>query len=433
MNEFSVERCLSDPAVFAENRLPAHSDHIACRNEEELAAGESSLRLCLDGVWKFHYAANLSAAPEGFWKEGADLSGWDTIRVPAHIQMEGYDKPAYVNTQYPWDALEELRPGQVPGFFNPVADYVTEFELPERFRGMQVNLSFQGVESGFACWLNGKYLGYCEDSFTPSDFCLDEALREGQNRLAVRVFKWTPGSWFEDQDFFRFSGIYRSVYLYALPETALLDLKLRPELSDDYRRGRLTNHKVYGEDIATLAGDALQPAAFLTLCLLPASPAQTLRCVRILAEAAGEHGMVAGQVLDLSGETRTLTEAELRDVHLHKTGDLIRAACQMGTVLGGGSDKQIDAAGEFALHLGMAFQIRDDILDCVGTAEELGKPIGSDAENGKSTFVTLFGLDRCQELVEQETDLALDALQNGGFIRTDFLENLAKAMVSRRK
>ena len=248
MNEFSVERCLLDPAVFAENRLPAHSDHIAYRNEEELAAGESSLRLCLDGVWMFHYAANLSAAPEGFWKEGADLSGWDTIRVPAHIQMEGYDKPAYVNTQYPWDALEELRPGQVPGFFNPVADYVTEFELPERFRGMQVNLSFQGVESGFACWLNGKYLGYCEDSFTPSDFCLDEALREGRNRLAVRVFKWTPGSWFEDQDFFRFSGIYRSVYLYALPETALLDLKAKSEISEDYSLGTVqVEAKMRGE------------------------------------------------------------------------------------------------------------------------------------------------------------------------------------------
>lgn len=203
--------------------------------------------------------------------------------------------------------------------------------------------------------------------------------------------------------------------------------------NDDYRRGMLTNHKVYGEDIATLAGDALQPAAFRTLSLLSVSPAQTLRCVRILAEAAGEHGMVAGQILDLSGETRALTEAELREVHLHKTGDLIRAACQMGTVLGGGSEEQINAAGDFALHLGMAFQIRDDILDCVGTAEELGKPIGSDAENGKSTFVTLFGLDRCQELVAQETDLALDALQNGGFIRTDFLEKLAKSMVSRRK
>ena len=237
MNEFSVERCLLDPAVFAENRLPAHSDHLAFRSEEELAAGESSLRLCLDGVWKFHYANNLSAAPEGFWREDADLSGWGSIRVPAHIQMEGHDKPAYVNTQYPWDALEELRPGEVPGYFNPVADYVTEFSLPRRFHGMQVNLSFQGVESGFACWLNGQYLGYSEDSFTPSDFCLDEALKEGTNRLAVRVFKWTPGSWFEDQDFFRFSGIYRSVFLYALPETSLLDLKVRPELSEDYRCG----------------------------------------------------------------------------------------------------------------------------------------------------------------------------------------------------
>ena len=248
MNEFSVERCLLDPAVFAENRLPAHSDHLAFRSEEELAAGESSLRLCLDGVWKFHYANNLSAAPEGFWREDADLSGWDSIRVPAHIQMEGHDKPAYVNTQYPWDALEELRPGEVPGYFNPVADYVTEFSLPRRFQGMQVNLSFQGVESGFACWLNGQYLGYSEDSFTPSDFCLDEALKEGKNRLAVRVFKWTPGSWFEDQDFFRFSGIYRSVFLYALPETSLLDLKVRPELSEDYRRGSVqVEAKMRGE------------------------------------------------------------------------------------------------------------------------------------------------------------------------------------------
>ena len=106
--------------------------------------------------------------------------------------------------------------------------------------GKSVNLSFQGVESGFACWLNGQYLGYSEDSFTPSDFCLDSALRQGVNRLAVRVFKWTPGSWFEDQDFFRFSGIYRSVFLYAQPETALLDLHVQPELSEDYTRGTVT-------------------------------------------------------------------------------------------------------------------------------------------------------------------------------------------------
>ena len=112
--------------------------------------------------------------------------------------MEGHDLPAYVNTQYPWDALEELRPGEVPSFFNPVADYVTEFTLPEGFRGHELSISFQGVESGFAVWLNGTYLGYSEDSFTPADFAADGALREGRNRLAVRVFKWTPGSWFED-------------------------------------------------------------------------------------------------------------------------------------------------------------------------------------------------------------------------------------------
>ena len=235
--EFSIDRCLRDPAVFAENRLPAHADFVSYANEAELSAGESSLRLCLDGVWQFHYANSPAAAPEGFWREDADLSGWDTIRVPAHIQLEGYDKPAYVNTQYPWDALEELRPGEVPTVFNPVADYVTEFTLPAAFAQKRVNISFQGVESGFACWLNGQYLGYCEDSFTPSDFCLDEVLREGVNRLAVRVFKWAPGSWFEDQDFFRFSGIFRSVFLYAQPETSLLDLHVQPELSEDYTSG----------------------------------------------------------------------------------------------------------------------------------------------------------------------------------------------------
>ena len=128
--DFSVDRCLRDPAVFAENRLPAHADFVLYANEAELAAGESSLRLCLDGVWRFHYSNNLSAAPEGFWRSDYDTEGWDTIRVPAHIQMEGWDKPAYVNTQYPWDALEELRPGAVPTYFNPVADYVTSSPCP---------------------------------------------------------------------------------------------------------------------------------------------------------------------------------------------------------------------------------------------------------------------------------------------------------------
>ena len=239
MREFDFETIVKNPAVFADGRLPAHSDHVAYRSEAELAAGESSLRLCLDGVWKFHYANNIQAAPEGFWHPDYDIGSWDTIRVPAHIQMEGYDKPAYVNTQYPWDALEELRPGEVPSFFNPVADYVTEFTLPEGFRGHEIRISFQGVESGFAVWLNGTYLGYSEDSFTPADFAADGALREGRNRLAVRVFKWTPGSWFEDQDFYRFSGIFRSVFLSALPGTAVTDLSVIPTLSEDLSRGHV--------------------------------------------------------------------------------------------------------------------------------------------------------------------------------------------------
>lgn len=239
MKEFNFENTVKNPAVFAENRLPAHSDHVAYRNGAEFAAGESSLRLLLDGQWRFRYANNLAAAPEGFWAEGYDLSGWDTIRVPAHIQLEGWDKPAYVNTQYPWDALEELRPGEMPTVFNPVADYVTEFCLPEHFRGMEVNLCFEGVESGFACWLNGQYLGYSEDSFDVSEFALAPALREGRNRLAVRVWKWTPGSWFEDQDFYRFSGIFRSVWLYALPHTAVRDLSVVPTLSEELTRGEI--------------------------------------------------------------------------------------------------------------------------------------------------------------------------------------------------
>lgn len=202
---------------------------------------------------------------------------------------------------------------------------------------------------------------------------------------------------------------------------------------DDYRRGRLTCHKVYGEDLATLAGDALLTAAFETLSSMEEAPDRLLRCVSILSRGAGEHGMVAGQILDLAGEKTTLTEQQLRQVHLHKTGDLIRAACQMGVVLGGGTEAQVKQAGEFATALGMAFQIRDDMLDEIGSQEELGKPVGSDESNGKSTFVTLFGLEKCQALVEQETAKALEALEQGGFADTAFLKELALSLTKRTK
>ncbi len=130
MLSYSFEKTVCDPAVFAEGRLPAHADFTACRNEDELYEGNSGLRLPLDGVWHFHYSHNPAEAPEGFWRPDYDLADWDSIRVPAHIQLEGYDTPAYVNTQYPWDATEELSPCEVPTVFNPVADYVRFFPLP---------------------------------------------------------------------------------------------------------------------------------------------------------------------------------------------------------------------------------------------------------------------------------------------------------------
>ena len=203
--------------------------------------------------------------------------------------------------------------------------------------------------------------------------------------------------------------------------------------NDDYRRGRLTNHKVYGQDVATLAGDALLTAAFRYLTELQAPAERVVRCVALLSQAAGETGMVAGQILDLEGEKHPLSREELEQVHRHKTGDMIRGACQMGAVLGGGSEKEIAAAGAFAYALGMAFQIRDDMLDEIGSQAELGKPIGSDQENHKSTFVTLLGLEACQNLVEQETARAVAALETGDFQDTSFIVSLARGLTSRMK
>ena len=234
MKAFDYE-VVKDPKVFAINRLPAHSDHVAYKSEEELYTGQSSLRMSLDGVWHFNYAKNIKGAPEGFWAENFDTTGWDRIRVPAHIQMEGYDKPQYVNVQYPWDGRERLTPPEIPQEFNPVADYVKLFTLPEGFAQDKVCISFQGVESGFALWLNGNFVGYSENTFDPAEFDLTDYLVEGQNRLCVRVFKWTAGSWCEDQDFFRFSGIYRSVYLYSVPKAHILDLSVKPYVADDLK------------------------------------------------------------------------------------------------------------------------------------------------------------------------------------------------------
>ncbi|MCM1049027.1 MAG: DUF4981 domain-containing protein [Clostridiales bacterium] len=232
MSQFDYVK-IKNPRIFKENVLPAHSSHIVYKNKDELFEGESSLRKSLDGVWKFSYAVNKASAIEGFEKPEYDCTPWNDIRVPAHIQMEGYDVPQYANVQYPWDGREETELGVTPERFNPTASYVKYFEVPDNMKGQEIRISFQGVESGMALWLNGSYVGYSEDSFTPSDFDLTPYLKDGENKLAVQVYKWTSSSWCEDQDFFRFSGIYRSVYLYAVPSTYLEDIRIKTLFDGD--------------------------------------------------------------------------------------------------------------------------------------------------------------------------------------------------------
>jgi len=228
---FEIKK-IHDPKFFKENCMSAHSDHISYADEKEAEEKKSSFWLPLDGIWKFHYAKNYAQAVTGFEAEDFDCKCWDDIRVPAHIQMEGYDIPQYVNIQYPWDGREDVWRDTVPSEFNPVASYVKYFTLPEGFMKNGLYISFQGVESGFALWLNGQYVGYSEDSFTPSEFDLTPYVKEGENKLAVQVFKWTSSSWCEDQDFYRFSGIFRSVYLYTMPKVHVYDLKVQPVVDE---------------------------------------------------------------------------------------------------------------------------------------------------------------------------------------------------------
>lgn len=238
MAQFDYEK-VKNPLIFAENRLEAHSDHVYYASLQELNEQKTSFRYSLDGLWKFSYGKNYQSAIQGFESAGYDCRPWADIRVPAHIQMEGYDAPQYVNVQYPWDGREDITAGEIPEFFNPVASYVRYFSVPEHMKGKPLYISFQGVESGMALWLNGTYVGYSEDSFTPSEFELTPYLVEGENKLAVQVFKWTASSWCEDQDFFRFSGIYRSVYLYTVPGAHVQDICVKTLLDDQYKDAEL--------------------------------------------------------------------------------------------------------------------------------------------------------------------------------------------------
>ena len=226
MKQFDYAK-VKDPEYFRDGRLDAHSDHVYYASEEEVWDKETSYRESLNGLWKFQYARNYESAIPGFEAEDYNCKDWEDIYVPAHIQMEGYDAPQYANVQYPWEGHEDIHPGEIPTHFNPTASYVKYFTVSEQMKGKRLFISFQGAESGLALWLNGKFVGYSEDSFTPSEFELTEYVKEGENKLAAQVYKWTASSWCEDQDFYRFSGIYRDVYLYTVPEVHVNDLRIR--------------------------------------------------------------------------------------------------------------------------------------------------------------------------------------------------------------
>ncbi|WP_317301662.1 glycoside hydrolase family 2 TIM barrel-domain containing protein [Ligilactobacillus animalis] len=223
---------LEDPTVFAVNRLAAHSDH----EFYSAKTGKNSLNQSLNGTWRVHLEPDIASQKLDFIKPDFDFGRFDYIQVPGHLQTQGFDGHKYVNTQYPWDGHEELRPPKLPKK-NKIASYIKTFELDHALKDKPVHISFQGVATAFYVWLNGHFIGYSEDSFTPSDFDLTPYLVEGQNHLAVEVFKYSSASWIEDQDFWRLNGIFRDVFLYALPKAHLADIHVTANLDDDYETG----------------------------------------------------------------------------------------------------------------------------------------------------------------------------------------------------
>lgn len=242
---------LDDPQVFRVGQLPAHSDHKIYGSEKELERSESSLCQSLNGVWQFAYSVNPKERPEDFYKTDYNAEGFGEIQVPCHIEMAGYDKIHYINTLYPWEGKVYRRPAYALGEdrveagsfseadYNPVGSYRKVFDLAEGLRGKRVCIRFEGAEQAVYVWLNGQFVGYAEDSFTPSEFDLTPYIKDKDNLLAVEVYKNSTAAYLEDQDFFRFSGIYRDVVLYAKPKLHVEDVWAKPCLTEDLRAGSL--------------------------------------------------------------------------------------------------------------------------------------------------------------------------------------------------
>lgn len=244
-------RWLDDPEVFRVNELPAHSDHRFYRNQDEIERDQSSFVQSLNGDWRFSYAKDPMSRQKDFYKADFDSSNFDTIRVPGLIEFAGYNKIHYINTFYPWEGKEFRRPAftmgpdqDEAGMFskgkdNHVGAYVKKFTLNPDLQGHDVRIRFEGVETAMYAWLNGHFLGYAEDSFTPHEFDLTPYLTDGENTLAVEVFNRSTASFLEDQDMFRFFGIFRDVSLIAQPAVHIEDLSIKPTVNDDFQSGRL--------------------------------------------------------------------------------------------------------------------------------------------------------------------------------------------------
>ena len=253
---------------------------------------------------------------------------------------------------------------------------------------------------------------------------MEYSLLAGGKRLrpvfAFDFCRMCGGDW---HDAAPFAAAIEMIHTYSLIHDDLPSMD-----NDDFRRGRPTNHKVYGEAMAILAGDALLTDAFMLAASANVPADAAVQAIRVLSGCAGSTGMVGGQVLDIQAEQRECTVKEVLDIQTRKTGALIKAACQLGVLAAGGTEEQLRAASVFADRLGLAFQIRDDMLDVIGTQEEMGKGVGTDA--AKNTFVRLYGLEKCEELVQHYTDMALEALTV--FDNTAFMTELSRVLTERR-
>lgn len=240
---------LDDPTVFRVNQLPAHSDHHFFRNYREWQNNHSSFKQSLNGEWQFHFSKDPQSRPVDFYKTDFDSSSFTSIPVPSEIELNGFAQNQYTNILYPWEGKIFRRPAYTlseddkeegsfsEGKDNTVGSYIKCFDLNPKLKDHTIHVMFEGAERAMYVWLNGHFIGYAEDSFTPSEFDLTDYIKEKDNVLAVEVFKHSTASWLEDQDMFRFSGLFRSVELIAEPETHLVDLDLRPTVSDNYQDG----------------------------------------------------------------------------------------------------------------------------------------------------------------------------------------------------